>query len=71
MTTKEMIVAEIGALDENDLSDLYRIVRQFSDTRKRAKPPSLMSKLKRVSIDAPPDFAANLDLYLSGEKNVR
>jgi hypothetical protein len=29
-----------------------------------------MSKLKSVKIDAPEDFAANLDLYMSGEKRV-
>ena len=28
-----------------------------------------MSNLKSIKIDAPEDFAANLDLYLSGEKS--
>lgn len=32
--------------------------------------PGIMSKLKRVKINAPADFASNLDLYLSGEKRV-
>jgi len=29
-----------------------------------------MSKLKQIKIDAPEDFAANLDLYVSGKKGV-
>ena len=27
-----------------------------------------MSKLKQIKIDAPEDFAVNIDLYVSGEK---
>lgn len=34
------------------------------------KSPSLMSRLKRIKIDAPADVATNLDMYLSGEKHV-
>jgi hypothetical protein len=30
----------------------------------------LMAALRDIHIDAPPDFAANLDLYVSGEKRV-
>lgn len=33
-----------------------------------APPPGLLSKLKQVKIEGPKDFAAKLDLYLSGEK---
>jgi hypothetical protein len=29
-----------------------------------------MATLRAIQIDAPPDFAANLDLYVSGEKHV-
>jgi hypothetical protein len=32
--------------------------------------PSFMDKLKGIKIYAPPDFATNLDLYISGEKSV-
>lgn len=31
---------------------------------------SLMSKLKNIKVDGPDDFAANLDLYLSGDKRI-
>jgi hypothetical protein len=71
MTTKELIATEIGTLNEKDLSELYTLIKKFTDSKKRAVSPSLMSKLKRVKINAPPDFARNLDLYVSGEKGVR
>jgi hypothetical protein len=29
-----------------------------------------MTKLRQIQIDAPEDFAVNLDLYLSGEKHA-
>ena len=34
------------------------------------KKQSFMSKLKTIKIDAPEDFANNIDLYISGEKRV-
>lgn len=71
MTTKELIVKELGTLDEDDLDELYRIIQRFLESKKRASPPSLMSKLKRIRIYAPADFATNLDLYVSGEKSVQ
>lgn len=32
--------------------------------------PSFMSKLKSIKINAPEDFATNIDQYVSGEKRV-
>ncbi len=71
MTTQELILQELGTLNENELSEVYKFIRNFREPKPPASQPSLMSKLKRVKIYAPPDFAANLDLYLSGEKSVQ
>lgn len=71
MTTKELIQAEIDTLNENDLDELYNLIKRFLESKKRASPPSLMSKLKQIQIYAPADFATNLDLYVSGEKSVQ
>lgn len=68
MSTKELIEAEIRQMDENQLNELYPLVKQIADTKKPA--PSLMAKLKQVRIEAPEDFATNLDLYASGEKRA-
>lgn len=71
MTTKELIQAEIGTLNENDLNELYSMFKKFVESKRRASPSSLMARLKRIKIYAPTDFATNLDLYVSGEKRVQ
>jgi hypothetical protein len=72
MTLKELIKAEVDEVSEERLDELYILVRQFNEVPPSPSEsrPSLMSRLKRIKIDAPEDFAANLDLYLSGEKSV-
>ncbi len=70
MTTKELIYAEIERIDEAQLDELYTVIKQFTQDRQPAVKSSLMAKLKRIQIDAPEDFAAHLDLYVSGEKRV-
>lgn len=71
MTLKELIKAEVDEMAEERLDELYSLVRQLKEAPgPREGKPSLMSQLKRIKIDAPEDFAANLDLYLSGEKSV-
>ncbi len=70
MSTQELIVKELGALDERALNEIYQIIKRYTQSQKRASPPGLMSKLKQVKIYAPPDFATNLDFYLSRKENV-
>lgn len=60
MTMKEQIHAEIERMDEAQLDELYDLIKQFVQIRQETNKPSLMSKLKRIQIDAPEDFAANL-----------
>jgi len=68
MSTKELIHAELETLSDEDLDALYVIIKEFTQSKRPAKPRSLMATLRGIQIDAPPDFAANLDLYVSGEK---
>lgn len=70
MTTKELIQAEIELLDEQDLQELYSLIQQFVKSKQCSSSDRLMSKLKRIKIDAPEDFSVNLELYISGEKRV-
>jgi hypothetical protein len=70
MTTREMIEAELGRIPEERLGELYGLIRTFADTAAPASKPSLMSKLRAIQIEGPPDFAANLDQYLNGEKSL-
>jgi hypothetical protein len=68
MTTKELIKSEIDSIGDEDLDELYRLVKEFVQSRTSGKNGSLMARLRNIQIDAPADFAANLDLYVSGEK---
>lgn len=70
MITKEEIKSEIEKVPEERLTELYQIVRRFTQTRRSSSEPTLMSKLKRVRINAPADFSENIDLYLTGEKTI-
>ena len=68
MTTKELIHAEIDRVNEQDLDELYRLVKGFTESKQESQKRSLMSKLRSIQIDAPEDFSTNFDLYASGEK---
>ena len=70
MTTKELIQAEIDRISEEDLGELYSLVRDFTQLKQQGRKQSLMSKLKAIRIDAPEDFSTNFDLYASGEKGA-
>ncbi len=70
MVTKEEIKSEIERVPEERLTELYQIVRRFTQSKPTSSNPTLMSKLRRIRINAPPDFSENIDLYLSGEKTI-
>ena len=70
MVTKELIKAEIDSLSGQDLEELYALIHRLGQSKQQAKKLSLMSRLKRIAIDAPEDLAANHDLYVIGEKRA-
>lgn len=71
MATREEIKSEIEKVPEERLAELYKIVRDFTNSQPvSSNKPTLMSKLRRIRISGPPDFSENIDLYLTGEKSV-
>jgi hypothetical protein len=71
MTLKELIYAEINKIEEDNLDELYKFVKQFANTKSTNKPKTgILNKLRQIKIQAPVDFAANIDQYMSGEKNL-
>lgn len=70
MNIKEQIQAEIDSLKEEYLDELYILIKDFTQSKHQPKKASFMSKLKKIKIDAPLDFAVNLDLYVGGKKVV-
>lgn len=70
MTTKELIQEEIDDLSEEELKEVYRMLKEFTRVKSKNNKQSLMSKLRNIRIDGPEDFAANFDQYTCGEKHV-
>ncbi len=69
--TKEDIKQEIDKVSDKDLERLYKYVKHLAEIKpnKQSK-ESFMAKMRKIKIDAPPDFSRNIDLYLSGEKTI-
>ncbi|GAB4581806.1 MAG: hypothetical protein Fur0022_45560 [Anaerolineales bacterium] len=70
MTLKEMIEAEINSMSNEELQELYGVIQQFAQSKRKKKTQSLMAQLKRIKIDAPEDLAENHDFYITGEQSV-
>jgi ferritin-like protein len=70
MITKELIRAEIDNVSGEHLEELYEIIKHFAQSKRQAKKQNLMSRLKSITIDAPEDFAANHDLYVTGRPSA-
>ena len=72
MNTKELITAEIDNLSEEELDEIYNLIkllRAFTERNSAGSRQSALSKLREIKIHGPHDFATNLDLYLNGEKH--
>ncbi len=69
MTTKELIKAEIDSVPEEDLDEVYKLIKTFSRSSPQAGEDTFMPQLRSIQIDAPEDFSANLDAYMNGEKS--
>ncbi len=70
MTTKELVQAEIERVSDEHLDELYQLVKRFAEAKQPAHKPSLMSRLKQIKIEAPEDFAANLDSYTNRDDHA-
>jgi DNA polymerase/3'-5' exonuclease PolX len=68
MTLKDLIYAEIEKLEEQNLTELYAVIQDFAQIKSPQTKIGALQKLKQIKIQAPEDFAANLDLYLNGDQ---
>lgn len=59
MTTKELIKAEIDTVPEEDLDELYNLVRNFMLSRAGSAEQSIMDKLQSSQFDGPEDLPTN------------
>lgn len=65
---RELIHAEIDQISDSHLDELYAAIQQFVNIKSNPQSP-LLTRLQHIKIQAPEDFAQNLDQYLSGEKS--
>lgn len=60
MVTKQIIQEKLNNLTPEQLNQVYGIIEELSNLENVEKKPSLMSKLQKISIDAPEDFSVQL-----------
>jgi len=71
--TKDDVKEALENVPNEQLEALYRHVKELTRLEKpemKVSKESFMAKMRKISIDAPPDFSRNIDLYLSGEKTI-
>lgn len=68
MNKVELIKSEIDKIPAESLDEVYELIKKF--TNKKHTKGGILAKLKQVKIEAPEDFASNIDLYLTGEKKL-
>ena len=69
MVTREIIKAELDRVPEDRLEEVYEVVKLYSRSATQTSGGSILAKLRTISIEGPEDFAANIDLYLTGKKS--
>lgn len=68
MITRETIIDKIQKMPEPYLGELYSVIMDFEEIKKKAAAtPSLMSTLRNIKIYAASDFSQKADLYWAGE----
>lgn len=60
MTTKALIQAEIDRLSDEELDELYDLIKRFANSKRENGTPTLMEGLRQIQIDAPEDFSETL-----------
>ncbi len=73
MATREEIVAEIQKTPDEHLAELNEIIKDFEARHagENKSDLSVMAKLRRIKISAPPDFSLKASLYDSEKRDAR
>ncbi len=69
IVTKEIIKEEVEKVPKERLNELYEVVKDFSRPKKKKSKEEFLADLQKIRINAPPDFASNIDDYLYGGKD--
>lgn len=71
MISREELMAKIECVPDERLEEVNRLPERFTESKQEGKDnKSFMQRLREIKIQAPPDFATNINDYLSGEKKL-
>ncbi|MEG3438832.1 hypothetical protein V0288_17020 [Pannus brasiliensis CCIBt3594] len=60
MAIKKLIETELDNLTEEQLTEVYKVIKQLHDEREDSPRPSLMAQLRQIEIDASPEFSIEI-----------
>jgi hypothetical protein len=62
MSTKELILAELDSLSQEELEELYALVKQYLETQRQGPTKlTFLERLGQIQIDGPEDFSEMVD----------
>jgi len=67
MATKKLIESELGNLSEEQLNQVYEVIKKLNDYPKNHAKSRLMTQLKQIEIDAPQDFSVTIAKEIARE----
>ncbi len=62
--TRELIQAELGHMSDEQLDELYTIVKQMTSARQRTSFRSIYDALDKIRIQGPEDLSTNYERYM-------
>lgn len=67
MTTQKLIESELSNLSEEQLNQVYEVIKKFHNYPQNPTKSSLMAQLKQIEIDAPQDFSVTIAKEIARE----
>lgn len=67
MATKKLIESELSNLSEEQLNQVYEVIKKFHNYPQNSTKSSLMAQLKQIEIDAPQDFSVSIAKEIARE----
>jgi len=71
VTTKRMIQIELDLMTDPQLDAVFILIEGFMQTQPLREGATFMEKMRRIKIDAPPDFSTKWERYLGEEADTK
>ena len=72
MISREKIIEEIEKIPDEQLDELYRIIKDFEVKKENGQSgESVMARLRKIKISASPDFSMKANLYDIEAENAK